>query len=221
MPTSPRHDVYGFIHRALRLMLAQLVHQVQTTNWSDPAQAASACAAADRAVVYLDEHAALADAHLAPLVERAAPALRAELDADHAALHVLRHTLREQLAALRDGHGAGVRPRALAVLRALAEAELRHMRREEQQALPRLWEVFADDALVAASTAARAALSPARHLAWLEITIPVMQVAEREQLVAGIGAAPAATRAAVEALLRRHPVVSFLADALTFSVDAA
>src|SRR5689334_15054001 len=127
----PDPDLYGLIHRALRLELARLSDRIAATRWTERPAVITACAATDRVLDFLDDHATVEDVYLGPLIRAADPAAAHEVEADHAALHILRQTLREQTRALRAGVGAGVAPRAVAMLEAVIEAEFRHMRREE------------------------------------------------------------------------------------------
>jgi mannitol/fructose-specific phosphotransferase system IIA component len=213
MPISlpGRPDPYGLIHRALRLLLAQVVEQATAADWRDATAAARATAAIARALDLLDEHADVEDTYLAALIARTAPALAAGIAADHAGLRARHRAVRDVIA------GAPDRDAVTGPLLALVEAEFRHMRREELEVLARLHAAVADDELVAAIAAIRASRPPERAMAVLEIMVPVMSAAERELLIDGL---PPAARAAIEPLLARHPVIPHVEESLALRYDA-
>lgn len=188
---SPRHDLYTMIHKGVRALLAELAMEVAHAATSSDSDAARLRHRVARAVAFQREHAEHEDTHVAPLIERAAPALFAALTHEHAALErrldrVLALAVRLSATAqpARREIGCALHGEVLALI----EDQLRHMRREETEVNDALWSAYDDETLAAISQAIQRDIPLPRLIDWLEILLPALSFDERLALLGGIRA---------------------------------
>ncbi|MBX3485394.1 hypothetical protein [Phenylobacterium sp.] len=201
-----RWDIYGPIHKGLRLAHGALLHRLGAADF--------ASSPPHRLLADLRAHLALAARHLAhedtvihPALESRAPEAAAGVDDDHAhhkaRLAVLESAIRgieHAAAADRAALGRGL---YLAFSTFVAE-DLAHMGREETEIWPRLCDLFSDDELAALEMTIVASLSPADNIAFMRIMLPAMNRAERSALLTAMksGAPPEAYAAVIEQAAR-------------------
>lgn len=204
-----RWDIYGPIHKGLRLAHGALMRRLGSADW-----------AADQAPLLADlrEHLRLGASHLAH-----------EEEAIHTALEARRPGASQRLADDHEHHRA-----RFAVLEAQAQAlalaapadrpalgrnlylgftmlvaeDLAHMHQEETVAWPQLCEAFSDDELKAIEMGIIASLTPEETIGFMRLMIPGMNPAERGALLGGMkaGAPPEAFAAVLE--LAARPTLS-------------
>jgi len=186
-----RIELYAPVHKCLRAEAFALAHELARSDWNDGAQAAAAAGRVTRLVEFLDEHAQHEDAHLMPLVARAASALALapELESDHvrvdAALRGLA-TLATRIGAARNGGRAALgRELERCFQRALAE-QLVHLQREEHEAEPALHAQLDELELVRAHERILADIPAPRLAQWFELILPALGEEECARMLAGL-----------------------------------
>lgn len=184
-----RIELYAPVHKGLRAEAFELARELARTDWSDDAQAAAVAGRVTRLVEFLDEHAQHEDAHVMPLVARAAPALARELESEHtrldAALRGLA-SLASRIGAARNG-GRTALGRELERCFQLALAEqLVHLQREEHEAEPALHAQLEPAELLLAHERILAAIPPPRLAQWFELILPALGDEECARMLAGL-----------------------------------
>ncbi len=187
LPCMTRPNRYQPIHKALRAALFDATSLVARTEFADSGEAATAARSVATLLDLLDSHAEPEEEHVMPEVARHAPALDAALQADHGRLEGLQAELRallprtcSDLAPEREAAGQ-LLGRALTLLVA---DHLRHMDREETEAMPVLWTHCTEDELDAMDARIRAAVPPERMPLMLRLMLPAMSTPERAKLLA-------------------------------------
>lgn len=182
-----RPNRYQPIHKALRAALFDTTALVARTEFADPGEASVAARTVATLLDLLDSHAHHEEEFVMPEVARHAPGLIATLETDHNRLEGLQAELRALLprtcsdnAAERESAGQ-LLGRALNLLVA---DHLRHMDREETEAMPVLWAHFTEAELDAMDARIRAAVPPERMPVMLRLMLPAMNTPERAGLLA-------------------------------------
>lgn len=181
-----RPNRYQPIHKALRAALFDATSLVARTEFADPGEASVAARTVATLLDLLDSHAEHEEAFVMPEVARHAPALNAALAADHGRLEGLQAELRallprtcSHLGPEREAAGQ-LLGRALTLLVA---DHLRHMDREETEAMPVLWAHCTEQELDAMDARIRAAVPPERMQVMLRLMLPAMSTPERARLL--------------------------------------
>jgi len=182
-----RPNRYQPIHKALRAALFDATVLVARTEFTDAGEATVAARTVATLLDVLDSHAEHEEEFVMPEVARRAPALIATLQSDHGRLEGLQAELRALLprtcsdvAAEREAAGQ-LLGRALPLLVA---DHLRHMDREETEAMPVLWAHLTEDELDAMDGRIRAAVPPAQMPVMMRLMLPAMSTAESAKLLA-------------------------------------
>lgn len=182
-----RPNRYQPIHKALRAALFDATALVARTEFADPGEATVAARTVATLLDLLDSHAHHEEEFVMPEVARHAAGLIATLETDHNRLEGLQAELRALLprtcsdnAAEREAAGQ-LLGRALNLLVA---DHLRHMDREETEAMPVLWAHFTEAELDAMDARIRAAVPPERMPVMLRLMLPAMNTPERAGLLA-------------------------------------
>ena len=140
-----RLDVYSAVHKMQRARLFELTLEAGRVDPTDAVAVAGIAASVDALAEELASHAAHEDRFIHPVLRVRAPVLAAALDAEHA---VIEGRLRRLHDAARASISTPGDPndvyRALA---AFTATYLEHLRVEEGQVLPMLWESCSDDEL--------------------------------------------------------------------------
>jgi hypothetical protein len=184
-----RWDLYGPVHKGLRLAHAQLVTRLG---------AADPLASQRRLLADLGAHLAMAASHLAhedevihAALERARPGATAALADDHQRHHARLERLHGLIDTLercpREARPAYWRSLYLAFADFVA-ADLEHMAREETVAWPQLCAAFSDDELAALEMQVIGGLSPRLLIDFMRIMLPAMSPDERAWLLSGMKA---------------------------------
>jgi hemerythrin-like domain-containing protein len=182
-----RPNRYLPIHKALRAALFDATVLVSRTDFTDAGEATVAARTVATLLDVLDSHAHHEEEFVMPVVARHAPALVATLETEHGRLEGLQAELRALLprtcsdvTAEREAAGQ-LLARALTLLVA---DHLRHMDREETEAMPVLWAHQSEEELDAMDARIRAAVPPERMPAMLRMMLPAMSIPENAKLLA-------------------------------------
>lgn len=177
----PRHDLYGPIHKGLRLALSTLLVRLGQADFAAPN--------GERSLEALEQQLALSASHLAheerflhPALEARRPGATAILEQDHRHHDDAFVELAGLIAAVRaapraDKAGPG-RALYLAFSRFCAD-DFAHMAEEEQTFLPLFHEHFADDELRAIEAELIAAIPPEKVMKYLRLMLPAGTPDER------------------------------------------
>jgi len=203
---DPRTHLYRTIHRAVRLLLAELSALTGATDFASDRELSDLRARTARAFDMLGGHAHHEEEWVHPLLAKHAPEVRALLDDAHGSQHDTMPALLERLAAI-DPRSPEAIDRAdeyrIALSRYVAE-QLQHMADEEARAMPALYAAMSDDELVALHDALVQSVPPAEMMAWLGYMLPGISGPERAGMLLGMRAgAPAEAFAAVMGIARQ------------------
>lgn len=176
------------IHKALRATMFEATALVARTEFVHQGEAAIAARAVGTLLDLLDSHAHHEEQFVMPELAPHAPALAASLEADHGRLEGLQAELRATLprtcsdvAAEREAAGQ-LLGRALNLLVA---DHLRHMDREESEAMPVLWANRTEEELEAMDGRIRAAIAPERMAVVLRLMLPALSTPELVRMLSG------------------------------------
>jgi len=181
-----RPNRYQPIHKALRAALFDATTLVARTEFADQGEASIAARTVATLLDLLDAHAQHEERFVMPEIARHAPALVATLEVDHGRLEGLQAELR----ALLPRTCSDVGPEREAAGQLLGRAltllvadHLRHMDREETEAMPVLWAHFAETELDAMDGRIRATIPPEQLPVMLRLMLPAMSTPERVRLL--------------------------------------
>jgi len=176
-----RPNRYQPIHKALRAALFDATALVARTEFAHPAEAAAAARTVATLLDLLDGHAHHEEALVMPEVAKHAPALVAALETDHGRLDGLQAELR----ALLPRTCSDVTPEREAAGQLLGRAlnllvadHLRHMDREESEAMPVLWAHLTEAELDVMDGRIRAAVPAERMPVMMRLMLPAMSTPE-------------------------------------------
>ena len=182
MTTSQRHDLYGPIHKGLRLGSSRLLMALGQIETRDPRAVAELLGQLRIHLQLAEEHLQHEDAEYNEPLRTRAPELAARLADDHHHHYV---TFRELDGLIHAVETASDESRA-ALGRALYlrfstyfGEDLAHMAREEQEALPAFHAHFSDQELMDMESRIIQSIAPERLTQYYFIMVPGMNPAER------------------------------------------
>jgi hemerythrin-like domain-containing protein len=183
---APRHDLYGAVHKALRLWMAETLARL---GRMDPGDAEEREATLEQAAALL----AACHGHLskenqyvhAALEARQPGASRATAD-EHAAHQDSIELLQAEIDALRRQPGPAGAERLYRHFAHFVAENLQHMHDEETRLNPLLWSLCSDDELQAVEQRIRASLSADDVAAVLRWMLPAMRPAERVAMLSAM-----------------------------------
>lgn len=197
-----RHDLYGPIHKGLRLALSQMVVRIGTTDFADPGAVGDLIAALRRQLTLSASHLEHEEDYIHTALEIRSPGATSNLVADHDH-HRLEFRQIEALISMIEDAPFKDRPLLgrklyLAFSRFVA-ADFSHMAEEELVTLPLLHQLFTDEELIAIEGAIVASLPGEEMVAFMQLAVPAMNSTERVGFMSFVrGGAP---RDVFEALL--------------------
>ncbi|MGR4866714.1 hypothetical protein [Caulobacter sp. LARHSG274] len=196
---AKRWDLYGPIHKGLRLAHSQMLIRLGQADFTHDQSALMADLRTHLALGA--KHLAHEDRHIHPALERRAPGAAVALEAQHGH-HRRRFAELERSMAKFEGASIperAARGRALYIsFVALVAEDFEHMAEEETVVWPQLCALFDDAELAQIEMDIIAALAPDEVIAFMRMMIPAMAPAERASLLGGLKAnAPAEAFAAV------------------------
>jgi hypothetical protein len=192
MSQTATHDVYGPVHKGLRLGLSELLVRLGHTDYGDPRATAESLAHLRRQLAMNALHLHDEDTYLHPVIRRLDGDLAQPLDAAHAEHRRAFHHL-ESLAHAVETAGERERGRAAHRLylefgRFVAE-DLEHMHQEETVTLPALQARLTDAELGDVEGRIIGSLSPDQLIGFLQHMLPAMTPQERLAFLKGVRAA--------------------------------
>lgn len=197
-----RIELYANVHKGIRATLTQVASLVARTDFQRPADAAEATHAARRLVSHLESHARHEDEQVMPVLARVAPEVHADLQAEHARTDGLQHevvSIADRIDGAADAERAALGRRLHDRLWRLTADHLRHMEREETEAMRALWAHCSDEELAGIHGRILASIPPAAMAEWAAILLPAVSLPERVAVLAPLtGKLP---RTALEDLL--------------------
>lgn len=200
-----RWDLYGPVHKGLRLAHGEVLRRLGAADWST-----------DQGVLIGDLRAHLAlgakhleheEAHIHGAMARRRPDLMEALEGEHAHHRARFAVVEAQIASLETGSDADLPMLGRAVYLAMSQLvaeDLAHMHHEETVVWPGLCAAFTDEEMQAMEMAIISALAPDEVIAFMRLMIPAMDRAERTGLLTGMkaGAPPEAFAAVLDLAAR-------------------
>jgi hypothetical protein len=201
-----RPNYFNNIHKTVRAGLFETALQVARTDFGDLQAAVAAARSVVELMDFLDEHAAHEQGSVFPELASFAPALAAELEAEHIKMEQLQTTVRA-LAHRVHRSSSNAReetgPQLARVLALLVADQLRHLDREETEANAAAWANRTDAQLAQVQARAQAAMSPETRERLTRRMLPALNIGEQVELLSGArNTLPAAAFAALVALAR-------------------
>jgi hypothetical protein len=182
-----RPNRYQPIHKALRAALFDAAALVARTDFTDPGEATVAARTVAALLDLLDGHAHHEEEFVMPEVAKHAPALDATLEAEHGRLEGLQAELRALLPRTCSDVTAEREPAGQLLGRAvtlLVADHLRHMDREETEAMPVLWAHCTEAELDAMDGRIRASLPAGQMPQMLRLMLPALSTPEHAGMLA-------------------------------------
>lgn len=206
-PSLPRHDLYGPIHKALRLQMTNALHRLGAVNVDDDTDLDETLAALDQTLALCRLHLGHESRHVHPVLEAAAPGAIDDAERDHQRhrreLDVLAGDVRALRSAARHDRDRLARGLYRDVGRFVAD-NLLHMAHEEKAHNALLWAHLDDAALQELEARIVADTEPAQMQTVLTHMLPALNHGERTALLSGMqNGMPAEAFAPVLDLARR------------------
>lgn len=203
---APRMDLYAFIHKALRSMLADTLLRLGRTDAHDPVQTQAALGQVRELLAACESHIAKEERYVHPLVERAVGGAASRIAGEHEDHAAAIAELRSLCAGVEQAVDAA-RPDALhrlyLALSGFVGENFEHMQVEESRHNAVLWAHYSDAELKAVHDDILAGIEPQELMSILGWMLPALNPAERLGLLGGMQAeAPPPVFAAVMGLAR-------------------
>lgn len=205
---SPRYNVYGLIHKALRLAMTETLPVVGRLDASDAAEVTDAIVRVRELLAFCKHHLEVENAMVHPFIESRAPGTTAGIAAEHeqheASLAELERSL-DTLGRASAATRADAAAHLYAKLANFVGENLVHMNEEETVHNRALWNAYTDEELAALENRVKNAQTPEQMRSALRWMLPAMSPAERVRLLAAVrDAAPPPVYSGIVALARAH-----------------
>lgn len=202
---APRFNMYGPIHKALRLFMGDTLARCGRLDWEDPAELAEVSGQVEALVGLLGQHLAHEDRFIHPFMQARQAGSAAQAGAEH-------HDHQEALAALalearllREQPGEAQAARVYQDLALLVADNLQHMQMEETAHHQCLWQHASDAELRGLHERLVSSIPPEEMMLTLSWMLPALAPRERAGLLLGMReGAPAPVFAAVLELAERR-----------------
>lgn len=206
--TTPRHDIYAFVHKGLRAWMGEVLARLGRTDPDDTDEVAGTLVALRDLLTFCRGHMAHENNFVHPAMEARRPGSAEVTASDHVGHENAIREL-EGIAASLEYGTAEDRPAVLQRLYrqcALFVAEnLEHMAIEESHNNLVLWETHTDAEIMAIEHALVASIPPADLMLALRWMLPWMNARERAIMLGGMRQGmPAEAFGAVLAMLQPH-----------------
>ena len=188
MAAKPRPDLFTSIHKALRLMLYELAADMQRADFTQSEQEAEIITRLNLCMELLEEHGVHEDKSIFPAVQVMEPGTLRMLTIDHEQLGNVASAVSESIESLRIASITEKPQAGAALLRlfnTLVAAQLGHMNREEETALPATWKYLSDEQIVGIRTRIQTGQSPERYRIWLRMMMRALSDGELSGMYAG------------------------------------
>lgn len=187
--TSPRFDMYAFIHKALRAMMADTLVAIGRMDVHDAEETAARLAQLRALLAACESHLAHEDTFIHPAIEARAPGASAVTADDHAhhraALAALAQAARAVEDAAPPARAAAAHALYLALAQFVADNYL-HMQVEERDNNAALHAAYDDTELLAIHDQLVASIPPQELAATLRWMVPNLSAGERAGLVGAL-----------------------------------
>lgn len=206
--TTPRHDIYALIHKALRAAMADALVTLGSLDAADAREASDAVTKARALLDLCQEHLEMENRFIHAAMEARRPGSTRTIAAEHAHHEAAIASLRRHVDALARAP-AGVRDRCAADLYrdlgGFVGENLVHMQLEETEHNAVLWATHTDAELLALENAIKAEVPPPQMAYVLRWMLPAASPAQRAQMLRGVRAhAPAPVFERVLGIARAH-----------------
>ena len=177
--TAPRVDLYGAIHKALRLFLTDTLQRVGRLDTDDGAEVAAVLGQLDALLDACRAHVDKEERYVHAAIEARRPGASARIAGEHEEHLQSIAALQAQAAALRALPGAAAAARLYRQLAVFVADNLVHMEVEESQHNAALWAAYGDAELLAIHHRILASIEPAEMASILRWMVPALSPAER------------------------------------------
>ncbi|HEX7153934.1 MAG TPA: hemerythrin domain-containing protein [Thermoanaerobaculia bacterium] len=185
-----RFSLYRDIHKGVRTLLMDLTTKAGRVDFTDAAAVATFRAELRSTLGLLTSHAEHENEFVGAALRQYAPDVEQALGGEHEEQEHWFHELVSAADAIDAGaKDARVKGHALVVkLSRVAGELLTHMADEEEIAMPALWRVLDDPALIAIEQRLLASVPPDEMGRWLSLMLPSMNTPERVEMFLGMQA---------------------------------
>jgi hemerythrin-like domain-containing protein len=185
---TPRHDLYGGIHKALRLLMVDTLARLGRMDPADAIETSATFEQIDALLATCRSHLAKENQYVHAALEARQPgASRATAD-EHAAHQDALALLQAELEALRAQPTGSAAERLYRHLARFVAENLEHMHAEEAHLNPLLWSLYTDVELREVEDRLVASLSPGEVATVLRWMLPALRPAERHGMLAAMRA---------------------------------
>jgi hemerythrin-like domain-containing protein len=199
MSTPARFDLYGPIHKALRLFMTDTLLALGRLDLDDPQDFEAALAQLDALLDAAGHHLQHENDVVHPAIEARSGGTSVRIAGEHREHLEAIAALRTQAAALRAQPEAAAAHRLYRQLAAFVAENFEHMDVEETRHNQALWAAYGDAELQEIEGRILASIGPQEMSQWLRWLIPALNPAQRAQLIGGL---PPAAQAPVLASAR-------------------
>jgi quercetin dioxygenase-like cupin family protein len=202
---APRLDLYGPIHKALRLMMADTLQRVGRLDSDDAVELAATLAQLGALLEACRSHVAKENKFVHTAIEARQPGHSERIAQEHVEHLDAIAALEAEAAALRALPTPAAANRLYAHLARFVGENLEHMHVEETQHNAALWAAYSDAELLEIHQRILASIEPAEMALVLRWMVPALSPAERAQMLGGMQQEmpPEAMRTVLE-LVRSH-----------------
>lgn len=184
-----RRDLYGNVHKGLRLAQCQLLARLGNTDYEN-AEVVRQLMADMRALLGLAaSHVEHEDRHIHQALRARAPDSTRTIDEQHDDHREAFKALESLVAATEaapSGERAAAGRRLYLAFAAYVGGDLEHMHEEETVTAPLLWSLYSDEELIEIETRIVSSIPPEKSLAFMRFMIPAISPAERAALLGGM-----------------------------------
>lgn len=189
--TTAAHNLYGPVHKGLRLALCRLLTRLGAVEAGDRGAVATVLADLRAQLILSAAHLDHEEREIHAALEARVPGAAGDLYADHDRHRASFVGIETAIAAV-EAADASRRPAALhrlymAFTRFVA-ADFAHMAEEEEVILPVLQDLFTDEELVAIEARITASLPPDRMIAFSQMMLPAASPTERVTMLSRVRA---------------------------------
>jgi hypothetical protein len=178
-PAAPRVDLYGAIHKALRLFMTDTLQRVGRLDVDDASESASTLGQLDALLEACRAHLDKEERYLHSAIEARRAGASARIAGEHEEHLRAIAALQAQVAAMRALPGAAAAARLYRQLAGFVADNLVHMEVEESQHNAALWAAYDDAELQAIHQRILASIEPTEMASVLRWMVPALSPAER------------------------------------------
>jgi hypothetical protein len=182
-PALPRVDLYGPIHKALRLMMTDTLQRLGRLDAEDAAETAASLAQTEELLAACRAHLSKENAYVHTAIEARRPGTSERIAEEHIAHLDAICALEADLAALRALPSAAAAGRLYSRLARFIAENFEHMHVEETQHNAALWAAYSDEELALIHQRILASIEPDEMAVVLRWMVPALTPAERAEML--------------------------------------